>query len=162
MTDSFSDGTLRFANDLQGNIAAGDAYLQWFFDECDAYAEKYGLNLPEEPEARDFGADPECLTHPILELDLEKAGVSTIIWATGFALDYGWLQVDAFDETGKPAQNRGVSQEPGVYFLGLPWQSRRGSTFLWGVWHDAKHVADQIAIQRAYNHYDGQAEIVAT
>jgi putative flavoprotein involved in K+ transport len=40
-----------------------------------------------------------------------------------------------------------------VYFLGLPWQSRRGSSFIWGVWHDAKYVADQIAIQRSYLEY---------
>jgi len=40
-----------------------------------------------------------------------------------------------------------------VYFLGLPWQSRRGSSFIWGVWHDAKYLADQIAIQRGYLAY---------
>ncbi|MEI7544895.1 MAG: FAD-dependent oxidoreductase, partial [Mycobacteriaceae bacterium] len=73
--------------------------------------------------------------------------------ATGFALDYGWLQVDAFDETGKPKHQRGVSSEPGVYFLGLPWLSRRGSSFIWGVWHDAKYLADQIMIQRGYLAY---------
>ncbi|MDC6131163.1 FAD-dependent oxidoreductase, partial [Burkholderia gladioli] len=39
------------------------------------------------------------------------------------------------------------------YFLGLPWQSRRGSSFIWGVWHDAKHVADHIATQRKYLDY---------
>ena len=73
-----------------------------------------------------------------------------IVWATGFGVDYGWLQVDAFDENGRPKHQRGVSAEPGVYFLGLPWQSRRGSSFIWGVWHDARHVADHIATQRGY------------
>ena len=93
------------------------------------------------------------MTEPILELDLARAGVSSIIWATGFAADYSWLQVAAFDERGKPKHQRGVSSEPGIYFLGLPWQSRRGSTFIWGVWHDAKYLADQIAIQRGYMKY---------
>ncbi|MNC61126.1 putative oxidoreductase CzcO [compost metagenome] len=46
-----------------------------------------------------------------------------------------------------------MSSEAGVYFLGLPWQSRRGSSFIWGVWHDAKYVADHIAIQRTYLEY---------
>jgi putative flavoprotein involved in K+ transport len=46
-----------------------------------------------------------------------------------------------------------VSVEPGVYFLGLPWLSRRGSSFIWGVWHDARHVADHIATQRGYLAY---------
>ena len=61
--------------------------------------------------------------------------------------------MDAFDEGGNPQHQRGVSSEPGVYFLGLPWLSRRGSSFIWGVWHDAKYLADQIAIQRAYAEY---------
>ena len=98
-------------------------------------------------------ADPQCLSQPLLELDLAKAGVSTIIWATGFAVDYSWLQVDALDEHGKPQHQRGVSREPGVYFVGLPWLSRRGSTFIWGVWHDAKYIADHIATQRKYFAY---------
>jgi putative flavoprotein involved in K+ transport len=45
-----------------------------------------------------------------------------------------------------------------VYFLGLPWQSRRGSSFIWGVWHDAKHVADHIATQRKYLAYRDAAQ----
>ncbi len=72
------------------------------------------------------------------------------------------MKLDSFDEKGAPRHQRGVSVEPDVYFLGLPWQSRRGSTFLWGVWHDAKHIADQIATQRAYLDYSGQAAIVAS
>ena len=46
-----------------------------------------------------------------------------------------------------------MSSEPGVYFLGLPWLSRRGSSFIWGVWHDAKHVADHITTQLGYLAY---------
>ena len=97
--------------------------------------------------------DPACLTEPLLSLDLAAAGVGTIIWATGFVQDYGWLQVNAFDDKGKPQHQRGVSSEPGVYFLGLPWLSRRGSAFIWGVWHDARFIADHIAIQRTYAAY---------
>lgn len=98
------------------------------------------------------------MTNPILELDLATAGITSVIWAVGFASDYGWLQVDAFDDAGKPIHQRGVSSEPGVYFLGLPWQSRRGSSFLWGVWHDAKYIADHIAIQRSYLTYHATHE----
>ena len=79
--------------------------------------------------------------------------VFVILWATGFSTDFSWLEVDAFDSQGNPQHDRGVSREPGVYFLGLPWLSRRGSSFIWGVWHDAKHIADQIAIQRNYMTY---------
>ena len=97
--------------------------------------------------------DADCIVNPIRELDLTQAGITTVIWATGFSVDYSWMKIDAFDDRGRPIHQRGVSVEPGVYFLGLPWQSRRGSSFIWGVWHDARHIAEQIGIQRKYLDY---------
>jgi putative flavoprotein involved in K+ transport len=160
LTDKYADGTLTFADDLKANVAAGDANYLDLLDAADAYVTQMGLDLPLEPEARDVFLDPPSLSDPISGLDLAAEGITTIIWATGYRQDFSWLKVDAFDERGAPIHQRGVSKEPGVYFLGLPWQSRRGSTFLWGVWHDAKFVADQIAIQRAYADYDGEAAII--
>jgi len=150
-------GIMRFGTDLKANVDAGDANYLGMLDAADAYIERNGLDLPLEPAAREIGPDPECMTNPILELDLVAAGVTTIIWAVGFGNDYDWLQVDAFDDDGQPSHQRGVSSEPGVYFLGLPWLSRRGSSFIWGVWHDAKYLADQIAIQRSYAAYQAPA-----
>jgi len=158
LTQSFNGGVATFQPNLAENLARGDENYLALLNAADAYIERNGLDLPEEPEARITFSDPECVTHPILELDLAKAGVTSIIWATGFATDYSWLKVDAFDDNGKPAHQRGVSSEPGVYFLGLPWQSRRGSSFIWGVWHDAKYVADHIAIQRSYLDYHDAAQ----
>jgi putative flavoprotein involved in K+ transport len=152
-TASFGGGVMRFATDLGVNIAKGDANYLSLLDEADAYVERTGLDLEEEPEARRLGPAPDSVTNPILELDLAAAGVTSIVWATGFAVDYSWLQVDAFDDRGRPQHRRGVSSQPGVYFLGLPWLSRRGSSFIWGVWHDAKHVADHITTQRGYLAY---------
>ena len=154
-TTSFGDGTVRFATDLRDNIAAGDANYLSVLDEADAYVMLNGLDFPEEPQARVFGPDPHCVASPLLELDLAAAGVTSILWATGYATDFGWLKVHAFDDNGRPRHQRGVSSEPGVYFLGLPWLSRRGSSFIWGVWHDAKYIADQISIQRGYAAYGG-------
>ncbi|WP_298905265.1 NAD(P)/FAD-dependent oxidoreductase [uncultured Aliiroseovarius sp.] len=162
MADGFLDNTLTFRDDLQANVAAGDANYHGMLDAADAYLDRTGLTLPEEPEARAAFPDPDCLTNPIRTVDLAKEGITTIIWATGFRQDFDWMKFDAFDEKGAPIHQRGVSVEPDVYFLGLPWQSRRGSTFLWGVWHDAKHVADQIAIQRAYLDYEGPAAVVSS
>jgi putative flavoprotein involved in K+ transport len=152
-TESFEDGVIHFATDLAENIAQGNANTLSVLDEADAYVARNGLDFPEEPEARKVGPDPQCVSEPVLQLDLAQSGVTSIIWATGFALDYSWLKVDAFDEAGKPKHQRGVSAEPGIYFLGLPWLSRRGSSFIWGVWHDAKYLADQISIQRQYLGY---------
>ncbi len=153
LTKSFKNGVLSFAPDLGNNIAQGDAYFLSMLDEADAYVARNGLDLPEESGARKFEPDPSCVTDPLLALNLAEAGIPSIIWATGFALDFGWLKVDAFDQDGRPKHQRGVSAEPGIYFLGLPWLSRRGSSFIWGVWHDAKFLADHISTQRKYLAY---------
>ncbi len=157
LTQSYAEGVMSFADDVSKNVKDGDANYLSVLEEADAYIERNGLDLPLEPEAKILDADPVCLTQPTLNLNLSKAGVSAIIWATGYVSDYSWLDANAFDEQGKPSHQRGVSAEPGVYFLGLPWQSRRGSSFIWGVWHDAKYVADHIAKQRYYLDYHTQA-----
>lgn len=151
--DAFGDGVMRFAPDLADMIARGDASYLSLLDEADAYVARNGLDLPAEPAARTIGPMPADATTPRRHLDLAAAGVSCILWATGFAVDFGWLQVDAVDAAGRPRHQRGVSAEPGVYFLGLPWLSRRGSSFIWGVWHDAGYLADQIVIRRRYLGY---------
>ena len=152
-TEACEGGTLRFGGDLAANVAHGDESYLALLDEADAHVAANGLDLPEEPEARELGPDPDCVANPVRELDLAGAGIGSIVWATGYVSDYGWLAVDAFDAAGKPRHQRGVSAEPGIYFLGLPWQSRRGSSFIWGVWHDAKFVADHIVTQRGYRAY---------
>ena len=153
-TESFKNDVMHFAMDLADNIVRGNAYTLSLLDEADAYVVRNSLDFPEEPEVRKIEPDPPCVTDPVLELNLTEAGITSILWATGFDVDYSWLKVDAFDEEGKPKHERGISVEPGVYFLGLPWQSRRASSFIWGVWHDAKFLADQISIQRNYLAYD--------
>ena len=155
MTERCENGVMHFAPDLADNIRAGDANHLGMLDRADAYAAENGLDLPDEPEARLIGPDPDCMTNPVRELDLKAAGITTILWATGYATDFGWLKVDALDQNGKPAHHRGVSTEPGVYFLGLPWLSRRASSFIWGVWHDAKHLADHIEQRRKYLAHPG-------
>ena len=157
-TEAYKDGALTFAGDLADNLARGDANYLSLLDEADAYVALNGLDLPQEPEARKIGPDPVCVTNPIRELNLATADVTSIIWATGYSADYSWLNLDIFDASGKPKHKRGVSIEPGVYFLGLPWQTRRGSSFIWGVWHDANSLADRIAAQQKYLAYEAPAK----
>ena len=161
-TTSCKKGTMHFEPDLARNVANGDANYLSVLDEADAYIVRNGLDFPEEPEARVLGKDPQDVTYPISELDLTAAGVTSIIWATGFAGDYSWLEVDVVDKSGRPRHQRGVSPESGIYFLGLPWQSHRGSSFIWGVWHDAKYIADQISIQRGYLAHNEQNALVVS
>lgn len=159
-TDAYVYGTLRFREDLGRNLAAGDANYLSVLEAADEYVRRTGLDLPPEPEAHHLGPLPQDAVEPVLELDLAAAGITSIVWATGFRVDYSWLHVDTFDEHGRPLHERGVSREPGVYFLGLPWLSRRGSSFIWGTWHDARTLADLIDIQRGYARYEGTARIV--
>ncbi|RWU18825.1 FAD-dependent oxidoreductase [Pseudomonas alkylphenolica] len=158
LTKAFNGDVVSFESNLAENIARGDENYLALLDAADAYIEANGLDLPLEPEARIMLPDPECVSHPILELDLAKAGVTTVIWATGYSVDYDWLKVNAFKADGKPQHQRGVSSEPGIYFVGLPWLARRGSAFIWGVWHDARHIAEHIIKQRAYFDYRDAAQ----
>ena len=144
MTLTYDDGMISIADDLQKNIADGDSNYLGLLAEADAYIELHGLDLPVEEGAKIIGPDPDCLKTPIRQIDLLKHGIKTIIWATGYVQDFSWLKVDTFDAVGKPVHSRGVSKAEGVYFLGLPWLSMRGSSFIWGVWEDAKYLAAQI------------------
>jgi putative flavoprotein involved in K+ transport len=143
------EGVMEIAPDLARNIAGGDANYLAVLDRADAYVAENGLDLPLEPEARIFGPDPDCVTNPVLRLDLGAAGVTSIVWATGYAMDFSWLQVDGFDAQGRPKHHRGVADLPGLYFLGLSWLSRRASPFIWGVWQDADHLAEHIQARGA-------------
>ncbi len=153
---AYQDGAMHFLPNLGKNIADGDADYLSVLRAADAYVREKGLDFPQDADAHTIVLDPECVTNPILRLNLAAAGVSSIIWATGYTLDFGWLKVDAFDEKGRPAHQCGVSAVPGLYFLGLPWLSRRASPFIWGVWHDAEHLAGHIAARNA-----GSAAIAA-
>lgn len=150
--ESFQLGVMHFAADLARNIARGDANYLSVLDAADAYIAKNGLDFPSEPDARKLEMDPPCVIDPIRKLSLADAGITSIVWATGFALDFGWLKADTFDVRGTPLHLRGVSNVPGLYFLGLSWLSRRASAFIWGVWHDADYLAEHIAARANQPH----------
>ena len=141
----YLDGVLQVNDDLARNIRAGDANYLSVLDEADAYAAAQRLDLPLEPEARIILQDPDCMTHPVRSLDLGAAGILSIVWATGYALDFSWVRIDAFEANGKPRHRDGVSDVPGLYFIGLPWMSNRASAFIWGAWRDAERLAQHVA-----------------
>jgi putative flavoprotein involved in K+ transport len=145
---AYADGRITIGDDLAANIARGDANYLSVLDEADAFARANGIDLPDDPDARKIGPMPDCVTNPIQSLDLKAEGITSIIWATGYALDFGWLKCGQYDAQGRPAHEQGVSDVPGLYFLGLPWLTRRASPFIWGVWHDADHVAGVIAARK--------------
>ena len=56
---------------------------------------------------------------PLAEVDLVSAGISSIVWATGYRYDFSWVRFPVFADTGEPVQKRGITSVPGLYFLGL-------------------------------------------
>ena len=73
------------------------------------------------------------------------ARIAAVIWATGYELDFGWVELPIFDKHGAPAQYRGATALPGIYFLGLRWLYKAKSSFLYGVGEDAGYIASRIA-----------------
>jgi len=153
VTRAWDDGVMEFEPGLAANVAEGDRAYFDVLRDADAYIEQNGLPFEFEPDAWELLPDPQCLVNPILSLDLAEAGVTTILWATGFSFDFSWLKVNAFDEKGEPFHKRGISAQSGIYFLGLPNLVNRASSFIYGVWHDAKYVADHIVLQNDYRAY---------
>jgi putative flavoprotein involved in K+ transport len=138
-------GVIEFASDLRKRLAYGDASYASFLDMMDAHAINRGLNLPEDLAARERYPNPPELARPLRRLDLRADSIGTVIWATGYGFDFGWIGVPILDADGAPVHRRGVTEVPGLYFLGLQWLSRLNSSILSGVGDDAAELADHIA-----------------
>ena len=74
--------------------------------------------------------------------------VSSVIWATGYRSDYSWIQIPGVLRDGRVIHRRGVTDVPGLFFLGLSWQHTRGSALLGFVNDDAAYLADRLAIHQ--------------
>ena len=140
--DGIDGDRLRVRPDLADSLARADR----FFDErfrplIDLFIERAGVDAPPDDRMPfDFEPPEE------LDLDLAEAGISTVIWASGYRLDFGWLDMPILDEFGVPSQDRGVSEVPGLYFLGLPWQHTFVSAALVGVGSDATYLAGRMGL----------------
>jgi putative flavoprotein involved in K+ transport len=95
-------------------------------------------------EERPIGSTTRFTVNEVDSLDLVRENVRTIVWATGYSYDYGWLKVPVFDELGRPIQQRGVTRCPGLYFLGLHWMHTFRSGLLAGVGSDAEYLAEHM------------------
>jgi len=142
--EAAQDGVIEIAPGLAESLVDGDLVHSTFLDTVDAYVKRRGLELPEDPAARTIVADPPCVTAPLTRLDLAAEGISSVIWATGYGVDFGWIDVPVLDERGEAVHHIGISEVPGLYFLGLQWLSKMNSSFLSGVGDDAAVLADHI------------------
>jgi putative flavoprotein involved in K+ transport len=136
-------GILSFAADLASLVDAAEQNAIRFRAAVDDYVRRTGLDVPPEPAPRARPAP--WADHPARTLDLARADIGTVIWATGFRRDFSWLPAPVLDDAGEPVQRRGVTPAEGLYFLGLRWMHRRSSSFLDGVGADAEYLAEHIA-----------------
>ena len=142
------DGTrVTFADDLGVTAGAADATLAGLLRRIDRHIAATGLK--SEVLARDPGPDP--FRRLVLEsaaapdrLDLRAAGVRSVLWATGYRRSYPWLHVPVLDAAGEIRHSAGLTAAPGLAVVGQRWQTRRSSTFLDGVGHDAAIVVDHL------------------
>ncbi|MBN3785766.1 NAD(P)-binding domain-containing protein [Burkholderia sp. Ac-20353] len=139
------DGRLHFADDLETHLRGGDRSLEAFVARIDAHvARTDGLDVEPAPDKPRVPA--RTVFHSPPQLDARADRIGSVIWATGYRFDFGWIKVpEVFDAAGAPVHRRGITEVPGLYFLGLPWLYKRKSTFLMGVGEDAAHIAATIA-----------------
>ncbi|MBQ1089337.1 MSMEG_0569 family flavin-dependent oxidoreductase [Streptomyces sp. B93] len=135
---------LEFADDLKANLDRADAVAEDIKDAIDAYIEAQGIAAPQEPR---YVPVWEPCEQPD-RLDLETAGIASVVWSTGFRRDYRWVEAPVFDGRGYPMHWRGATSTPGLYFLGLPWQYSWGSGRFEAVGRDAEFLADHIDASR--------------
>ena len=136
------EGQITLAPDLKENLANTDNFESEFLKEIDNFIEKSGSDAPSEkiPVLKD-GYGVEIIT----ELDLKSANIASVIWATGYKFDFSMVKLPIFDEDGYPIQKRGVTEYPGLYFIGLPFLHTVKSGLLAGVGDDAAYVVSAIA-----------------
>jgi putative flavoprotein involved in K+ transport len=136
---------IEFHDDLKRTLIEGDTWYAKFKREMDAYAEKC-----EPPLPMDSAQPGPVLGNPqaILELNLKEQGISSVIWATGYACDFSWIKLPLFDGNGDPIHVRGVTKRPGLFFLGLRRTYSLGSALVAGAVNDAAYIADQISALR--------------
>lgn len=141
LADADADGTgLTFLPDLEKNLDDADRSYVGIRTQIDAWIEAQGIDAPVEPPFVKVWRPEQERT----QLDMAAAGITSILWAIGFRPDYGWLELDCFDQRGNPQYDRGVTKVLGAYFIGLGWLNTWGSGRFLGIDEDSRHLAGQI------------------
>jgi len=143
------EDTLAFKGDLKNNLDYADSVAESIKRTIDKYIEQAGIEAPTEAP---YQPAWEPQNRP-RSLSITNANISTVIWATGYHMDFSWIDVPAFNGKGYPGHSRGVTEVEGLYFLGLPWLYTWGSGRFSGIARDASYLADCISF-----HYKRRAE----
>ena len=145
------DGKAVFASDLAENLAWSDEQARTLLRAIDDLIAQQGLEAPAEDWPHDLTAPAESVHEAPTALDLAQAGISTVIWATGYRPALGWVGLPILDEEGYPIQRRGVTRVPGLYILGLDWLHTAKSGLFPGIGEDAAYLAEHM-VEHAVEH----------
>ena len=137
------DGQALFSGGLRNVFSLADLKLERLLDTFDEWARTHGFDAEVDSAERSVPTRVPESTR--LQLDLRSGEIRSIVWATGFRPDYGWLDVPVVDAKGPLRHEGGVVDSPGLYALGLPVLRRRKSTFIYGIEDDAREVIDRLA-----------------
>jgi putative flavoprotein involved in K+ transport len=144
------DGDLLLSDDLEQHLSKGEESFESFKKAVDDFIMTNGLEAPEPEQPKKTSSNKMAISGSVLKLNCKDARVSAIVWASGFGYEFDWVKLPIFDSTGEPVHRRGVTQSPGIYFLGLRWLYKRKSAFLLraGPAEDAAYLAEQIIARR--------------
>ncbi|MET0969721.1 MAG: MSMEG_0569 family flavin-dependent oxidoreductase [Tardiphaga sp.] len=134
------NGRLMFAPDLAANLDNADRVYNGICGLIDGYIARNGVDAP----AQDHYTPVWRPGAPLAELDPVAAGITTVIWTTGFRSDWSWIELPMFDGNGYPTHTRGVTAVDGVYVIGMPWLYTWGSGRFVGVGRDAEFVVNAL------------------
>lgn len=148
------DGVAQFSGSLRNVCALADLKMNRLLDAIDNWIEQHSIDC-EAPERFDATRVPD---DPSLLINLDRVGIRTIIWATGFRPDYSWLDVPVFDDKGRLRHNGGVVDAPGLYVLGLPMLRRRKSSYIHGIEDDVRDITEHLALYLRESSTDGETE----
>jgi putative flavoprotein involved in K+ transport len=135
-----SDSTLAVARNANEVLDEADTAFAGFVSA----AREFAATNPDVELSEEEPTGSAVLPARVAEvdhLDLHREKVAAIIWATGYDYDYAWLRAPVLDVQGRPLQQRGVTEVPGLYFLGLHWMHTFKSGLLAGVGSDAEYLA---------------------
>ncbi len=138
--DDFDGETFTFEGNLKANLDHADAVYNNINARIDKYIEENAITAPP-------GGRYQPVWEPAQErtsLALAGTGITSVVWCIGFHSDYRWLDVPVFNGQGYPKHLRGVTPQPGLYFIGLPWLHTWGSGRFSGVARDAAYLAEKI------------------
>jgi putative flavoprotein involved in K+ transport len=126
-------------------IRNADAKSEELRDKIDVFIEDQGLTATQpDPDPADRSLAEDEHVDYLTQLNLKEAGVSSIIWCTGFTADFSWIDLPVTEANGKPVHHNGEAPAPGIYFIGFPWLSKRKSGVLLGIDEDAQHISELI------------------